>query len=61
MLSNLLSGITVSALSIESSLNRKNKIFVTFQSQYLKNRLKFLLRYSSGGTKIEKIFDVDGN
>ena len=43
------------------TLEKYNSNFVTFQSQYFKQRLEFLLRYSAGGTKVEKIFDVDGN
>ena len=43
------------------TLEKYNSNFVTFQSQYFKQRLEFLLRYSAGGTKVEKIFDIDGN
>ena len=35
-------------------LEKYNSNFVTFQSQYFKKRLEFLLRYSAGGTKVEK-------
>jgi len=43
------------------TLEKYNSNFITFQSQYFKQRLEFLFRYSAGGTKVEKIFDVDGN
>jgi len=43
------------------TLEKYNSNFVTFQSQFYNQRLEFLLTYSTGGTKLEKIFDVDGN
>jgi hypothetical protein len=43
------------------TLEKFNSNFVTLQSQLYNQRLEFLLSYSAGGTKLEKIFDVDGN
>ena len=43
------------------TLEKFNSNFVTFQSQYYKKRLELLLSYSTGGTELEKIYDVDGN
>ena len=43
------------------TLEKFNNNFVTLQSQFYKQRLELLLSYSIGGTKVEKIFDVDGN
>ena len=43
------------------TLEKYDSNFVTFQSQFYKQRLEFLVSYSTGGTKLEKIFDVDGN
>jgi hypothetical protein len=43
------------------TLEKYNSSFVTFQSQFFQQRLEVLLSYSTGGTKIDKIYDVDGN
>lgn len=43
------------------TLENYNNRFVTFQSQFYKRRLELLYSYSAGGTKIEKIFDFEGN
>ena len=36
-------------------------IFLLCNLNFTNQRLEFLLSYSAGGTKLEKIFDVDGN
>jgi len=43
------------------TLEKYNSNFVTFQSQFYKQRLELLYSYSTGGTEIEKIYDIYGN
>jgi len=43
------------------TLERYKSNFFSLQSQYFNQSLEFLVSYSTGETKLEKIFDVNGN
>ena len=43
------------------TLETYNSNFMTFQSKFFKRRLELLYSYSEGETKINKIYDFDGN